>query len=277
VNGLRQIVRGARATLHRSRVGRWLERRGQIDSARRWTAADEPMRRFYSAFAGSGELVFDVGANVGNRTKIFLRLGCRVLAVEPQAACASVLSEAFAGESRFTLVREALGAAPGTATMRVCDTNTISSMSPGWIEAVRSSGRFASFRWDREVSVPVTTMDALIQRHGSPAFVKIDVEGFELDVLSGLSRPVRALSFEYTPECADVAQACLARLESLGFHRFNYSSGESMRLEYDDWAEAVTLRRKLDALRGDPHEFGDVYARFEAAAPAAGRGGAPGA
>ena len=46
--------------------------------------------------------------------------------------------------------------------------------------------------------VPVTTLDALIERHGVPSFVKVDAEGFEEEVLQGLSRSIKALSFEFT-------------------------------------------------------------------------------
>jgi hypothetical protein len=107
----------------------------------------------------------------------------------------------------------------------------------------------------------VTTLDALIERYGEPAFVKIDVEGFELEVLKGLSRRVPALSFEFTPECADTALACVAHLDSLGFSGFNYSPGESMRLWDNTWGDASFIRARLEALRGDVSTFGDVYAR----------------
>src|SRR5439155_7684012 len=101
---LRRIARSARTALRRSPAGRWLERRRQLEAARAWTGADEAMRGFYSAFVGPNDLVFDVGANVGNRTKVFLRLGSRVVAVEPQPACVSLLAEAFGREPRLTVV-----------------------------------------------------------------------------------------------------------------------------------------------------------------------------
>jgi FkbM family methyltransferase len=257
------MVRGARAAFRRGPAGRLLERRRLLQAARAWTAADEAMRAFYSGFVREGDRVFDVGANVGNRTKVFLRLGARVVAVEPQPECADLLAEAFRGEPRLTIVREALGRSPGSAEMKLSDTTTISSLSPGWIEAVRGSGRFAQFQWDRTVTVPVTTLDRLIEREGRPAFMKIDVEGYEREVLEGLSAPVDALSFEFTPEWLESAFACVAHLEGLGMRRFNLSLGESLRLESPAWLGAAELRSRLSSMRGDRSVFGDVYARGE--------------
>ena len=65
--------------------------------------------------------------------------------------------------------------------------------------------------------VPVTTLDDLIERHGMPSFIKLDVEGFEVEALAGLTRPVPALSFEFTTIQRDLATACIERCAALGY------------------------------------------------------------
>lgn len=218
------------------------------------------MASFYSQFVRPGALVFDVGANVGSRCEVFLELGARVVAVEPQPICQEVLARLFKGNDRLTLVCKALGEAPGEATMYLSDTSGLSTLSKEWIERVRKSGRFAGHDWSQVVTVPVTTIDALITEHGEPEFCKIDVEGFEVQVLSGLSRPIRAASFELTKETPENAVACIDRLEALGRYEYNFSTSESMTMERTAWMGADEMKSVVRTALPVMY-FGDVYAR----------------
>jgi hypothetical protein len=105
-------------------------------------------------------------------------------------------------------------------------------------------------------------LDAVVERFGEPAFCKIDVEGYEREVLAGLTRPIRAVSIEFTPEYLDATQECVARLLSLGPYEFNYSLNESLELAQKQWMSGDELAVALDAVRDDPRVFGDVYARL---------------
>jgi FkbM family methyltransferase len=197
---------------------------------------------------------------MGNRTELFLALGARVVAVEPQPSCFRALQRRYGSDERVTLVGEALGRVPGTAEMFVSDAHPISSMSEEWLRRVKASGRFGAHSWDERARVPITTLDELIDCHGEPALCKIDVEGYEAEVLAGLSRPLRHLSFEFTPEYLDGALACVDRLLALGPVLFNYSSGDSGDLEFGEWVGAEEIGRHLAAL-GTTAGFGDVYVR----------------
>jgi Methyltransferase FkbM domain len=162
-----------------------------------------------------------------------------------------------------TIVQKALGARRGTARLGISTaTPTVSSMSPGWIDTVATDRSFAKVRWDRAVEVAVTTLDDLVATYGEPAFCKVDVEGFEAEVLAGLSRPLRALSFEYLPMAHDAALAVLDRVEELGgsSYRYNYSPIETMRWASERWLDAGELRALLDRYR-PLGRSGDVYAR----------------
>ena len=132
-------------------------------------------------------------------------------------------------------------------------------MSEEWIKLTTESGRFAT-KWDKAVMVRTTTLDALCQEYGPPAFVKIDVEGHELAVLRGLSRPIRALSFEFTTESIQKIFSCLAHLDQIASYEFNYSFGETMELHLAEWKSLSEIQASLSCV--DALGWGDIYAQL---------------
>lgn len=243
----------------RSRVRAWNVRR----KLRRWTREDEVRCRFYAQFVGTGDLVFDVGANVGNRTKAFLRLGCKVVAFEPQASCADTLRALYGRNSSFTLVEEALGSQPGRSVMKIGSESALSTLSDEWVEHVSATGRFKAHVWTQTQDVVVTTLDQAVSRHGVPRFIKIDVEGFELEVLAGLSTPASYVSIEFAAEALPSTLKCLDRLESLApGSRYQVSLAESMNFSLSELVSVTEVRdRRGDLVRADRLVCRDVYVR----------------
>jgi FkbM family methyltransferase len=228
-----------------------------------WTAHDQEMFVFYSQFVSRGALCFDVGANVGNRVKIFLKMQANVVAIEPQDECVRILRTVYGSNHRLSVVQKALGESDGEAEMMISNPNTISSLSPEWIESVRKSGRFPKSSWDKKQIVPVTTLDRLIEQYGTPSFIKIDVEGFEYQVIKGLSQPVKMLSLEFTPEFIESTFKCFEHLQQLGDIRLNYSVGETMCLALEKWVTHSEMVKILSGLGNDNILFGDVYVQFQ--------------
>jgi FkbM family methyltransferase len=219
--------------------------------------------RLYRAFVGPGDLAFDVGAHLGNRTRSLRRAGARVVAVEPQPGFAALLQRQFGGDPAVTVVRAALGAAPGVATLFASRrTPTVTTLSRGWIERVRQAPGFAGVAWQDTSEVTVTTLDALIAQHGRPQFCKIDVEGFEAEVLQGLSEPLPALSLEYLPAAIEVALAAVGRLRAQGAYRYNVTVGEARRWLWPEWRDGGSILGWL-ADRRPEERSGDVWARLE--------------
>lgn len=236
---------------------RFERRRDQLDAARAGRRWAHEARSFYARFVHEGSLCFDIGANVGNRSSIFLSLGARVVAVEPQPACAAALRSRFGSTGRIEVVEAALGAEAGRGELLLAPYDTVATLSRGWIDSVREAGRFR-FEWNEKRMVAVTTLDALIEQYGVPAFLKIDVEGYEREVLAGLTRAVPAVSFEVTPEFVDAGVECVRRLSALGLRRFSFSTGESLVL--GPWLDEGDVVQLLAELPHDGRLFGDVYA-----------------
>lgn len=217
------------------------------------------LRAFYAQFIGPGDLCFDIGAHVGSRIDVWLGLGARVVALEPQPLCLDWLRRRYRDRAGVILLDRAVGAAPGRQSLLVSTRNpTVSSLSAEWVDEVGRTPGFAGVSWDHAVDVEVTTLDALIAAHGLPVFCKIDVEGYEYEVLRGLNRPLPALSFEYLVALPETALHCIERLTELGDYHYNWSRGERQQLQEPDWLTPDAMRRRLETLQTGS---GDVYAR----------------
>ena len=219
------------------------------------------MDRLYGQFIRDGDLVFDVGSHVGDRIGAFRRLGARVIAVEPQPALVTTLRLIYGRDRNVMVEAKAVGRATGEIELKVnVDNPTVSTASDAFVGAAHGAAGWEGQVWGKAIRVPMTTLDALIAAHGCPAFIKIDVEGFEGEALAGLTQRVKALSFEFTTIQRDVARACIERCGTLGYETFNAALGESQEL--GAWRRADEIIRWLDEL---PHaaNSGDIYARID--------------
>jgi FkbM family methyltransferase len=243
----------------------WRTIRGVVRSLRIYYGGSTrraAMHRFYGQFVRPGDLVFDVGAHVGDRIGAFRRLGARVVAVEPQPALVTTLKLIYGRDSAVTIEPVAVGSSAGEIDLKLnIDNPTVSTASDAFLRAADGAAGWEGQAWTRSIRVPVVTLDALIARHGMPAFIKIDVEGFEAQALAALTRPVPALSFEFTTIQRDVAAACLTRCAALGYSHFNAMLGESHALVHPEWQNAEQIAAWLDALPQSANS-GDVYAKL---------------
>lgn len=193
------------------------------------------------------DLIFDIGANMGEKTDVFLKLGARVVSVEPDGACTAILQDRFL-EYRLrprpvTVVGKAVSDKIGTERMWIdgpgSAVNTISRKWADELKEHKQDFKHGNYGLDfsRSEQVETTTIEELIRLHGVPYFIKIDVEGHELSVLRGLQHPIPFLSFEVNLrgfrqegiECVRV----LHRLKQDG--SFNYTPDCSSGLVLKGW------------------------------------------
>lgn len=191
---------------------------------------------------------------MGNKTAEYLKQGARVVAFEPEPLSFAKLQARFAAEPNVTVLPVAVAAEPGVRKLESCSkARTISTLDPAW-----KTGRFEKYLWDESVDVQMTTLDAAIEKYGVPQFIKIDVEGYEEEVLKGLSRKVAYLSFEFAGEFPERLMGCVKRLLDLGYYDFtvSFATEPQFAMEWGAWdrvVKAITEQGKT--------AWGDVYAR----------------
>jgi FkbM family methyltransferase len=166
----------------------------------------------------------------------------------------------YGRDRAVTIEPVAVGRTTGTVALKLnLDNPTVSTASDDFVRAADGAPGWQGQAWTRTIDVPLTTLDALIAHHGMPAFIKIDVEGLEADVLAGLTTAPPALSFEFTTIQRDVAAACVARCAALGYRRFQAALGESQSFAHAQWLSDDGMARWLAALPAEANS-GDVYA-----------------
>lgn len=220
--------------------------------------AFEKRKQFYRQFLSPGDLCFDVGANMGNRSGAFLALGAQVVAVEPQSELCAYLRAKFG--RKIKVVHKGVGEKEGTLELfGRRKYNALATFSRDWSE----QGRFKGNDWEVLEKVPITTLDHLIREYGVPVFVKIDTEGFEYNVLQGLSQPVKYLSFEYmTPELNGQAIDCIRRISAVNDKvACNFSAGESMDLHLKTWISPAQMIDYIATPEFIKTDFGDIYVK----------------
>ena len=221
------------------------------------TSSIKKMRAFYGDFIMPNMLCFDIGANMGNRISIFLFLKAKVVAVEPQKSCLKFLNERFT--NRAVIISKGVSNKVGVQNLFVSDQSLLSSFSKDWIGTIQD--KFGHHNWDQVEQVEMTTLDQLIEQYGKPDFIKIDVEGYEFEVLSGLSSSVKRLSFEYTyPEQTNGIIECLIKLQSImPSATYNYSKGETFEFVKKSYITAPELISEFRSGTFQGGGSGDIY------------------
>lgn len=203
-----------------------------------------------------GDLVFDVGANRGSIAQEFARAGARVVCIEPQPNLAAAIRDRFSMNPHVTVVEKGVGAIRGRSSMSISsETDILSTFAEHW-----KVGRFKNMVWDQQIEVPITTLDDLVSEFGTPRYCKIDVEGFERDVVRGLSSKIGVISFEFTSEYIEHSMEVIEMLIRLGYRHFNVSVGDQPEFQWPDWVPYYEIVKAL-FLSTSPDLWGDIYAR----------------
>lgn len=206
--------------------------------------------KFYSTFIEPGDLVFDVGAHLGNYSEAFRGVGATVVAIEPDPRNAKILRKRL--QSEYIHIEQcALGRAEGTAELCIAlDRDDVSTLSDQWAKNTNAN-------WQGTVQVQVRTLNSLANYYGIPKYVKVDAEGYDAEVLSGMSFRPQIVSFEFLSRDLKIARACVGLLREWSF---NFVVEERSRFELSQWVSGDEVLTNISALSSDV-VYGDVFAQ----------------
>jgi FkbM family methyltransferase len=212
---------------------------------------------FYKNIIKKGDLVFDVGANRGQTTEIYTMLGARVVSFEPQKALHKrILQVAYPG-SNLTIREIGLGSKNERLQFHTVLQDQMSSFRSDWIGEKTGS-----------VEIQVETLDQQISEFGMPAYCKIDVEGWEIEVVSGLSNPIPLISFEYHESPTETAQAfeVLKQIQLIGDYKCNIRLAGSHSFALNDFialSDFISLfPNNLGIVKKS--SYGDIFCKLDA-------------
>ena len=224
------------------------------------------MQALYGQFVKPGYMCFDIGANMGSRVATFLLLKAKVIALEPQQKCVQELKKVFDNYD-VTIIPKGVGARNEVKEFFLADDPLVSSFNQEWIKGMKDT-HLQKKNWDKSEKIEIVTLDMLIKEYGVPDFIKIDTEGFELEVIKGLSTPVKALSFEYTlPHLKEQVITCVDLLDELYKKKalFNICRDESYAMKFDNWMDAEKLKiilKSEEFNKGNYGVYGDIYVKL---------------
>ena len=217
-----------------------------------------PTKSFFAAeFINKGDLIFDIGANIGLETAKFLNYGAKVISVEPQQFCYSQLRSKFLSEKNVIILQKGVADKPGRKKLYICDKfNEISTFSSDFMTKGRHSKNFI---WNRIEEVEVTTLDKLIDEFGLPKFCKIDVEGYEYNVIIGLSHKIPYLSFEFHIELISETKKIIAELQLRGYNSYNLTEGFKETPVFKKWVKAENIFKYISKQNEIWPVWGNIY------------------
>lgn len=237
--------------------------------SRAYQAVQVKRKRLYSEFLSTGDLCYDIGANVGDISQNLLDMGMKVIAVEPVEYCCKYMKKRFKKYGRqITILRNAIGSKIGKKVkINVCNATALSSLSKQYLNMMKQKHITEYLDWSKQEEVETETLDSLMYiylDYGTPKYIKIDVEGYEYEVLKNLDDyfKIPVISFEFTTGLLPTAIKCINKLKSLGDYKFNLVLREQMYFIFDKWISAEDMIKFIKSLNPDLY-FGDIFARLK--------------
>lgn len=200
-------------------------------------------KKFYSKLIKKNVLCFDIGANLGTKSKLFLATGANVIAFEPQSTCLEALSNIQVKNSKFNYYPYAIGGKNTQAELHLSNNIEVATLSNEFIDYFSCEQVY----WNTKEIVTVKSLDSIIQKHGIPSFCKIDVEGYEFEILSNLNYKIPIIEFEFTGGFIDNTLKIIELLDKDNA-MFNFIFNENLKFRLKKWVKGNEMKTIIKSM-----------------------------
>lgn len=185
-------------------------------------------------------LIFDIGANRGLFTDTSLRTfpNLKIITIEPNQNLFNFLVNKYKNNDSVVLMSNVVAEKNDEMIdFYMANADTISTAETDWINNSRFSKEYS---WGLPIKIKSVSLDYLIEKYGTPDLIKIDVEGYELEVIKGLSNKQKEICFEWAEEQYEKINKTCEYLKNLGYSNFGFINGDQYLKKpekYSSWEE----------------------------------------
>ena len=207
-------------------------------------------KTFYSNFIGNSDFAITIGDSNGNISEILLQLGALVLVVEPLPENFVYAEKKLKNYPQTILLHEDIGAFNAQFTYNEAYEKNILPYSSNLTVGA-----------DQSV-VKIRTVDELIREYGLPAFIKINANGFENEVLKGITVPILLVSVSFYSYLHSKTTENVRRLMTIGDYEFNWILNEDAKFQSKEWLSPKELNTSMSDF-GQGRFSGEIFARLK--------------
>lgn len=198
-------------------------------------------KKFYKYLINKNDLCFDIGANIGKKSKLFLSLNAKVIAFEPQTKCFKYLDKI--NHPNFEYYPFGVGSKNEQKQLHLANHIEVATFSNKMIDFYTTK----SIKWNNKEEVQVKKLDTLIKEFGLPDFCKIDTEGYELDILLNLNHKIKMIEFEFNEAFIEDTLKIISILDKKNTV-FNCTLNEKPRFKLENWVKANKMIKYINSL-----------------------------
>ena len=216
--------------------------------------------RFISQLIPKDQLVYDIGANTGEYTNLYLKLSSKVIAIEPDPKNLQILKVRFGQNRKVTTLASAVSDVKGVSELYINeDGSCFNTMSEKWKDSLLdpSSNRWhAKYDFSKSYQIQTITLNEVITQYGLPFFIKVDVEGYEYKVISTLTKKVALINFEANlPEFLEETILIVDHLNKI-YTNYKFNFCEDYTFHFGEWKNYTEFKKFVTEAN---HRYLDIW------------------